>query len=751
MSCDRRLLSSGFERPTFIVNRWFDLPYCLGTLVSAASPLICSVCERPLRKLFYQSSMSGTRKLSDGQRDCLSKRSRYDQGPDLTVHRTPDHAAPEQGLSYSRVQKPLWTPLTENPRQIRLLQMLDGGTHDQGRLRYRLTVQSLDEVADYYAVSYTWGRHELSEKVIVDESSCMVTLNCYQALAQVYRHWNRERLRSDLVWIDCLCINQYDTSEKNAQVSIIGDIFSNATEVLACLGSHRNNSELVFRCAREIADFGFACDHDDFLCHDCGLPWTKWVLSLGFNSLQKLCIACQDFGERDYWGRVWIVQEVSKASSLSIMCGDDMLPWKPLSELKTFLAMDMEEMPSITSEFDTLPSCETTPMYNVFAAKDIVISLTEAFDRYSASVCFDPRDHLYGLLSIIEWPEGMEQILPDYNMTPYSLALRLEAYVAVECFPDMLVSFQVGLNNPSLRHLVHRKRSRLGAMEQRTRAPESQEVKFRPAFGVQTGHLPVCGRLRTNSLGEMTASFVRMLDIEGSPGVIFVDPSSEPTQSPQIPLTQQLEESEWRLESASSLSGSDEVYRKLMLQTDLIGLICSEARADDILFPLPFGVSEVYENRVFIVLRPNYSDVYDIIGQAVLLHGYSLNRWNDTKDKNNLLQASTFEAQVDLKLSTEDYFVLFAQDYTGRGDEYDEQHRWKRVCTSITDTPVEAARVTIQVSPSIHEKDWENMTELHHQLSPEMFKSMTRGLHTPGYWLACQSLGSEVPNTSEKG
>jgi len=689
--------------------------------------------------------MSVTRALSDSPKDRFSKRLRHDQEPDLSFPRVPGHTAPEQDQSLGP-DKTLWTPLTRNLRQIRLLRMVDGLSHDQNCLQFRLTVRSLDEVADYHAISYTWGHREVPKKVLVDDEICMVTLNCHQALAQIYQHWKQGRIQSDLVWIDCLCINQCDTDEKNAQVSIIGDIFSKATQVLAFTGAHRDNSELIFESAKEIADFGFACNHDDYLCHDCGLPWTEWVLSLGFDSLQALCIACQKFGERDYWNRVWIVQEVSKASSLSILCGDDILPWKPLNDLNTFLVMDMEEMPSITSVREILPSCEMTRMYTVFAVKDTAIDLDEVFDRFSTSACSDPRDHLYGLLSIITWPEGMEKILPDYSLKPYSLASQVMAHIPFERLPDMLLSFHIGQDDQHMRHLIRQRRSLLGTLEQESDVPESQEIKFRSACGVQSGSFPTCGRLRTNSLGDLTASFVHVMEVDGSPGAMFV--SSASPRSPRIPLIQQLEEREWHIDSMSSLSGSTGTYRRLTMHTDLIGLICSGARVDDVLFPLPRCASEVFENGVYIVLRLNHDDIYNIIGQAVILNGYSLSRSNDSSD--DLLQAPTFKAQIDLKLSIDDAFVLFAQDYTGQGDEYDEQSRWKRVCTSITSSPVAAARITIQAPTSSHKKDWKDMTKLASQWSPEDHDRMTKGLHVPGYWLACQSFDLYVSSDSEK-
>jgi hypothetical protein len=372
-----------------------------------------------------------------------------------------------------------------------------------------------------------------------------------------------------------------------------------------------------------------------------------------------------------------------------------------------------------------------TLMYDVFAAKHLVISPSEVFERYHAFKCFDPRDHLYGLLSIIEWPEGMEQILPDYNTTTYDLALQVGAYVALECFPDMLALFQIGQDNKSMRRLIHQRRSRPITTGQRTSVSESPEVKFRRACGERGGALPVCGRLRMNSLGDLTASFARMIDVAGSPAIMLLVPSPETPQPPPIPLTQQVEESEWHVAPISSPSGSDKVYQKLVLGTELIGLICNEARADDLLFPLHNNADEVTTNRVYMVLRPNHDDVYDIIGQAVVIFGYGFSRSHD--GQNSFLQAPTFEAKVELKLNTEDAFVLFAQDYTSQDGGHDEQSRWKRVCTSVTDTPVEAARVTIQTCPSFHEKDWQHLATIDPQQLPELCGRLRKDSQAPGH------------------
>lgn len=39
-----------------------------------------------------------------------------------------------------------------------------------------------------------------------------------------------------------------------------------------------------------------------------------------------------DIGQRDFWTRIWIVQEVALSSQVTIQCGSDEMAWKDFSE-----------------------------------------------------------------------------------------------------------------------------------------------------------------------------------------------------------------------------------------------------------------------------------------------------------------------------------------------------------------------------------------------------------------------------------
>jgi hypothetical protein len=87
----------------------------------------------------------------------------------------------------------------------------------------------------YEAVSYTWatenGDCQLSETIIVGGRYISVTANCLYAL------WRLRKVDAPrTLWLDAISINQEDVSERNHQVGLMREIYSNASSVLIYIG-----------------------------------------------------------------------------------------------------------------------------------------------------------------------------------------------------------------------------------------------------------------------------------------------------------------------------------------------------------------------------------------------------------------------------------------------------------------------------------------------------------------------------------
>jgi hypothetical protein len=116
-----------------------------------------------------------------------------------------------------------YKPLAE-PDSIRLIELrpcLDKNAQIECSLTYTSLSQIDAEIIDHYtALSYVWGDPKDLASVLVENLYLQVTTNLECAL----RHL-RDGTRLIYVWADAICINQLDVSERNLQVSQMGEIY----------------------------------------------------------------------------------------------------------------------------------------------------------------------------------------------------------------------------------------------------------------------------------------------------------------------------------------------------------------------------------------------------------------------------------------------------------------------------------------------------------------------------------------------
>ncbi|KAE9378346.1 hypothetical protein N431DRAFT_281357, partial [Stipitochalara longipes BDJ] len=98
-----------------------------------------------------------------------------------------------------------------------------------------LTIVKLSSVPSFEALSYQWDpifcSRKWTEKILVDGQPFTVNENLYTAL-QHLRLKDSERV----IWIDAICINQSNDSEKEVQVNGMDDIYKAASSVVSWLG-----------------------------------------------------------------------------------------------------------------------------------------------------------------------------------------------------------------------------------------------------------------------------------------------------------------------------------------------------------------------------------------------------------------------------------------------------------------------------------------------------------------------------------
>jgi hypothetical protein len=154
--------------------------------------------------------------------------------PGLDVFVTPENAAFCKSNPYDELDK--------EKKEIRLLR-LETHTCDPIIRCELLPSQPVAEVRDKYtALSYCAGDANMTETIVVNGNEFNVFANLHHALHEVRHFYSyaRERcLRDCLLWVDQVCINQFNIVERSHQVGFMRDIYESAQTVLVCLSTPR--------------------------------------------------------------------------------------------------------------------------------------------------------------------------------------------------------------------------------------------------------------------------------------------------------------------------------------------------------------------------------------------------------------------------------------------------------------------------------------------------------------------------------
>jgi hypothetical protein len=279
----------------------------------------------------------------------------------------------------------------------------------------------------YEALSYEWGKSDQDLAPIqLDHNTHHVRKNLWQAL-----HHLRSEEQPRIFWVDALCINQRDVKERNHQVSQMGKIYEGATNVVVWLGrSGRMSSQAV----KFLLETGVGKQADTRYKMFCQ-GHTRTLIAK--DTLEAVSALCQ----RSYWSRLWIIQEIVLAKSISLHLGDDCCNWldlaffiRQLEERVVVRAVGQEEnqpneilimqamleriqrsVPArLIHERDEIKSKILTP--NDSSAGIGFRPLLDIFSEYQRTECADRRDKVFGLRTFA--PRCCKEAVPvDYSLS----------------------------------------------------------------------------------------------------------------------------------------------------------------------------------------------------------------------------------------------------------------------------------------------------------------------------------------------
>lgn len=309
-------------------------------------------------------------------------------------------------------------------REIRLFELFP--MTDEGDVQGTFRTARLSESLSYTALSYTWGDETQNRKITVGTIDGTETLNVRRNLWEFLRQQSSVISRPKVLWIDALCINQSNVHERNHQVNLMKDIYTEADEVYIWLGTKSANSDIAMdymetKGTRNLRLRG----------HGYHRVWTREE----GRALRDLC-------ERPYWRRMWVIQEIVHARSITVWCGAKSFTWDVVESLYLTLKTleDTHWFPHHEFAIQVLQSSAAVMVWqrahwrHPDTPKPSLRTLIEVFRDWQ---CSDIRDKVFALVGMASRKTA---IVPDYALPPRDLyfAVRKRHLEEGDGFENML-------------------------------------------------------------------------------------------------------------------------------------------------------------------------------------------------------------------------------------------------------------------------------------------------------------------------
>jgi Heterokaryon incompatibility protein (HET) len=274
-----------------------------------------------------------------------------------------------------------------------------------------LSIVPLDVNPQYAALSYCWGPATAKHLISCNNTILGISENLAIALTSI------RSISSLPLWVDQICINQDDASERSAQVTLMKTIYSQATKTYIYLGEldgeESSDAGRVLETIKAPATSKIDID-DERLTAALRARIGAIKLAMRHPSVSKksydtsVRLAISQLIDRPYFTRKWIIQEIAMSRSLFCVLGSHYFRWD----------LFIKEVLVQRGDIRGLPMHESLHAFWLLDLVDRVgrsqpNPLLKLLYYTRNSKATDPRDHVFSLLGVATDSDDFPP--PDYE------------------------------------------------------------------------------------------------------------------------------------------------------------------------------------------------------------------------------------------------------------------------------------------------------------------------------------------------
>lgn len=290
--------------------------------------------------------------------------------------------------------------------------------------------------------------------------------------------------------------------------------------------------------------------------------------------------------------------------------------------------------------------------------------------------CSNRRDHIYGILGMVEWGDSKTPIIPDYSISPFHLAMEVVARLR-----------DAPIVGPLLDALgVHYDQAEMVELCAQRFLVEETKTRPRPGDALKETQIEV-----KMSACRLFRNCIEISSDESGCLTMAVKCDIHCTEA----IERERERSETALQAAyahGKFLGVPQLPMSVKCNGVDVALASYNIQAGDMIAPIHF---RPLSTGPFLILRSN-RDRFDIVGQGFFLPGIDLNvtSLQDVAGQRRLkdvAKESILDASLVFTLSVADILRLFGQDFMD-SQTYSPEARPQRLVTCAVDRPKGAVK-----------------------------------------------------------
>lgn len=263
------------------------------------------------------------------------------------------------------------------------------------------------------------------------------------------------------LWVDALCINQSDDEEKGEQVQKMGRIFSASVQVVGWLGTGGEADRAAIRNSIAVASVARSLHIGNVRHPNWDVMTIQERQRLTKATFQALCTQLKPFEgtigfillflRKPYWKRLWIIQEITLATSAVLLCGSDHLSIEDLAAASGAINWLSEMTGKLLSKEDTVlltkpfhpvqPRLQQLPAVLWLRAGGRGLPLASILHESCHDQdlhCAIPHDRIYAFLGLMA-TEARLRIKVDYEVPHTTLFMQTTICLLEQCGPSILM------------------------------------------------------------------------------------------------------------------------------------------------------------------------------------------------------------------------------------------------------------------------------------------------------------------------